>query len=265
MIKLPLIQPSSFSLLWLVVTLLVFSALIKLGLWQSDRAEQKEQRLLRIEQLMGTEPKPLHQLLNGLNEVGIDNLSAVDGEKARNEILNDQRVVLNGVFNENVLLLLDNQTLNGRLGYRVYQVFYHQQQLPVLVNLGWVSGSRNRSELPAVEPITGHHQLVGNIRVIEPNIVLAEESFDKPNMPLRVQQIAIDKLSNVLGMQLQPFAVYLDSNESIGYQKTWQPIVMPPAKHRGYAFQWFSLAAAWLILMIWAAVKNNKKVVSDAD
>ncbi|WP_181902100.1 SURF1 family protein [Thalassotalea euphylliae] len=265
MIKLPLIQSSSFSLLWLVVTLLVFSALIKLGLWQRDRAEQKEQRLIRIEQLMGAEPKPLHQLLNSISKVDVDNLSASAGEKARNEILNDQPVRLNGVFNEEVLLLLDNQTLNGQLGYRVYQVFYHQQQLPVLINLGWVSGSRNRSELPAIQPITGYHQLVGNIRIIEPSLVLAEQTFDKPNMPLRVQQIELDKLSDLLGVQLQPFAIYLDSSESIGYQKTWQPIVMPPAKHRGYAFQWFSLAAAWLMLMIWAAVKNNKKVVSDAD
>ncbi|REL31111.1 SURF1 family protein [Thalassotalea euphylliae] len=256
---------AKISPLWVLVTLLVFSALIKLGLWQSERAEQKEQRILRMEQLMGVEPKPLHQVLNSINTLNAESLSDPALEETRNEMLNDQPVVLNGVFNDEVLLLLDNQTLNGQLGYRVYQVFYHQQQLPVLVNLGWVSGSRNRSELPIVEPITGHHQITGNIRVIEPNIVLAEQEYDQLAMPMRVQQIEVDKLSDVLGVQLQPFAIYLDSNEVIGYQKTWRPIVMPPSKHRGYAFQWFSLAAAWLILMIWAAIKNNKKVVSDAD
>lgn len=252
----------NISLLWVIVTLLVFSALIKLGLWQSERAEYKEQRLIRIKQLMGSEPKPLHQVLNSVGRV---NYTEGQKRKDHNELLNDQPVVLNGVFNEDVLLLLDNQTLNGQLGYRVYQVFYHQQQLPVLVNLGWVVGSHDRNKLPSIKPVKGHHQITGNIRVIEPNIVLAEQVYGALTMPLRVQQIEVDKLSDLLGAQLQPFAIYLDSNETIGYQKTWQPIVMPPAKHRGYAFQWFSLAAAWLVLMIWAAIKNNKKVVSDAD
>ena len=30
---------------------------------------------------------------------------------------------------------------------------------------------------------------------------------------------------------------------------------MPPEKHRAYAFQWFSLAVAWLSLMIWASYR----------
>jgi len=34
-----------------------------------------------------------------------------------------------------------------------------------------------------------------------------------------------------------------------------------PEKHQGYAFQWFSLALAWLSLMIWAGYKNRVKEV----
>jgi cytochrome oxidase assembly protein ShyY1 len=55
-----------------------------------------------------------------------------------------------------------------------------------------------------------------------------------------------------------PFVVYLDKTESVGYEKNWQPIVMPPEKHRAYAFQWFSLALAWILLMIWASIKFSR-------
>ena len=107
--------------------------------------------------------------------------------------------------------------------------------------------------------LTGHFQLKGNIRFIEPGVMLAEQVYTTNALPLRVQQIEIEKLGRLFSKQLLPFAVYLDKNEVIGYKKYWQPIVMPPEKHRGYAFQWFSLAVAWLALMIGAAIKNNNK------
>lgn len=234
---------SAINWFWLVITLLVFSTLIKLGLWQTERAEEKQQRLLRIESLLGKSHQPLDIVINQLKS---------------DEALNDQPVILDGYFDEQVLILRDNQTFNGRLGYRVYQIFYHNQ-LPVLVNLGWVAGSKQREVLPDINVLKGQHQLKGNIRIIEQGIVLAEQAYDQYQQPLRVQQIEIDKLSRLFSKQLLPFAVYLDKNEAIGYKKNWQPIVMPPEKHRGYAFQWFSLATAWLLLMIWAAYKNNNK------
>jgi cytochrome oxidase assembly protein ShyY1 len=33
---------------------------------------------------------------------------------------------------------------------------------------------------------------------------------------------------------------------------------MPPEKHRAYAFQWFCLAIAWVMLMIWAKFSARK-------
>ena len=83
--------------------------------------------------------------------------------------------------------------------------------------------------------------------------------FAEPTWPLRVQQIELDKFSQLISKKLLPFVVYLDKNDPVGFKKNWQPIVMPPEKHRAYAFQWFSLAVAWLSLMVWAAIKMNRK------
>lgn len=239
------------NILWLVVTVLVFSVLVKLGFWQSDRALEKEQRLAKIEKLSVQNPISLEQVMH------------LTKNNSAFEDINDVPVFINGEFNKDQVFLLDNQVNKGRLGYRVYQVAV-TSKYAILVSLGWVVGSINRQELPEVVAISGQHQFQGNIRLTEVGVLLQEQIFSDVTWPLRVQQIELDKFSSLINRQLLPFVVYLDKNEALGYEKNWQPIVMPPEKHRAYAFQWFSLATAWLLLMLWAkfgaSLKNNKNI-----
>ena len=232
---------NKMNFLWLILTVLVFSALVKLGFWQNSRALEKEQRLSRIEQLKSQNPLSLNQV----------NLLA------ENETINDMPVILNGIFDEEKIFLLDNQVNKGRLGYRVYQVLV-AEQYAVLVNLGWVQGSVDRDELPKIKSLSGHYIINGNVRLIEVGIQLQEQVFSDGQWPLRIQQVELDKFSILINRQLLPYVIYLDKNEKIGFVKNWQPIVMPPEKHRAYAFQWFSLAIAWLILMLWAKFGARK-------
>jgi cytochrome oxidase assembly protein ShyY1 len=244
---------SKLNLLWLVFTVLVFSALVKLGFWQNSRALEKEQRLAQIEKLSAQKPISLSQVLtlsnngNSLNKI------------------NDFPVYIEGIFDEGQVFLLDNQVSKGRLGYRVYQVAETSKHA-VLVSLGWVQGSIDRQEIPNVSALSGQYKFKGHIRLIEVGIQLEEQVFSQASWPLRVQQIELDKFSSLINRELLPFVIYLDEGEQIGFEKNWQPIVMPPEKHRAYAFQWFSLAIAWLLLMLWAKFnvskgdnKNNSK------
>lgn len=246
----PLSYFNKHNLLWLIVTVLVFSALVKLGVWQNARALEKEQRLIKIEKLTTQNAISLAQV------VALANQSNTVTE------INDYPVFVAGQFDKEQVFLLDNQVSKGRLGYRAYQVVV-TDNYAVLVSLGWVQGSINRQELPEVAALDGQHQFKGNVRLIEVGILLQEQEFSQVQWPLRVQQIELDKFSALTGRQLLPFVVYLDKNEVLGFEKNWQPIVMPPEKHRAYAFQWFSLALAWLLLMLWAKFgvninKNNK-------
>jgi len=237
---------SQFNWLVVIFTLLVFAGLIKLGLWQTSRAIEKEQRLSRISTYQTKDALSLAQL------------SKIQQSE---ENINDLPIELTGEFDNQKLFLLDNQTNKGRLGYRVLQILQVETG-SVLVNLGWVQGYVERDKLPELTALTGIHTVKGNIRIVEKGIVLTEQKYQKVDWPLRVQQIELDKFSHIIGQKLLPFVVYLDTKESIGFEKNWQPIVMPPEKHRAYAFQWFSLAVAWLILMISASVwfyKNNNK------
>lgn len=232
---------SNIRLPWLIFTLLVFGALVKLGLWQTDRAVQKEDRLLNIAALSKQKALSIEKVLSFTTDE-----------------INDFPIHLSGTFEKEIIFLLDNQTNKGRLGYRAYQIF-NTEQHSVLVNLGWVQGSINRQELPKIKAIQGQLELEGHVRLIEQGIILMEQVFDSVSWPLRVQQIELDKFSMLTQLPLLPFVVYLNENEPVGYEKNWQPIVMPPEKHRAYAFQWFSLAIAWVLLMFWASFKFSKQ------
>ncbi len=240
------ISLSNISLPWLIFTLIIFSGLIKLGFWQSDRALDKEHRLERM------------AVLQQQNAVSLAEVLTLAANNEQSDYLNDFPVSIEGEFAADIVFLLDNQTNKNSLGYRVYQVV-KSGEYAVLVNLGWVQGSINRQELPKVNALVGQYNFQGHIRFIEKGIMLMEQKLEVNQWPLRVQQIELKKFSTLIGVQLLPFVVYLDKNEPLGFDKNWQPIVMPPEKHRAYAFQWFSLAIAWLSLMIWASYRFAKE------
>jgi cytochrome oxidase assembly protein ShyY1 len=232
----------SINVFWLIITLIVFSLLINLGLWQSSRAIEKEQRLSRITSLNTTSPISLQQVVSLSNT----------------ENINDFPVQASGRFVAEKIFLLDNQVSGGRLGYQVLQILTTEKNA-VLVNLGWVQGSINRQELPEISGYRGEVSFASKVRLVEPNIQLMAQDFSSFQWPLRVQQIELDKFSVLLDKPLLPFVLYVNETELIGYKKDWQAIVMPPEKHRGYAFQWFSLAIAWLVLMCWATYSQRNK------
>ena len=244
---------SNISLPWLIFTLVIFAGLLKLGVWQSSRALEKEQRLDRMVSLQQQ------------NSLSLPKVLALKKSNTQINYINDFPVTVDGKFLPDIVFLLDNQVNKNSLGYRVYQVAQSGEHA-ILVNLGWIQGSINRQEIPIVRALVGQFQFEGHIRFIDQGIMLTEQKFESNQWPLRVQQIELDKFSTLIGLQLLPFVVYLDENEPLGFEKNWKPIVMPPEKHRAYAFQWYSLAVAWLSLMIWASYRfgqdndiNNKE------
>lgn len=237
---------NSIKLPWLIVTLLVFGGLIKLGVWQLNRADEKIQRLAHIEQLKKHDALSIQQIID----------ISQQNTKNQAESINDLPVEITASFDSEHVFLLDNQANKNALGYRVFQIAKTPQH-NFLVNLGWIAGSVNRQILPLFKAVSGMHTFKGNIRKMERGVVLQEQTFEQITWPLRVQQIETEKLSPLIGEKLLPFVVYLDKKEQLGFAKNWHPVVMPPEKHQAYAFQWFSLAIAWLLLMIWASYKNS--------
>lgn len=230
---------------------MVFFCLVKLAFWQYQRGFEKEQRTARIVQLNQQSPLTLNEVVK----------LATEKQFTGKESINDFPVTITGVFNEHFLFLLDNQVEKYSLGYRVLQVVETPSHA-VLVNLGWVQGSIDRSVLPNVAALQGQYKFKGHVRIVERGIMLTEQDFSQVSWPLRVQQIELTKfsalISPLISKPLLPFVIYVDPEESLGYKKNWHPMVMPAAKHFGYTFQWATLAIAWLILMVCLRIKTQK-------
>jgi surfeit locus 1 family protein len=237
------------NVLWLGLTLVVFGSLIKLSFWQYNRGFEKEERYARIEQLNQVSPLSLSEL------VDMSTHKQFQGK----ESINDFPVSITGNFNKQYVFLLDNQVEKRSLGYRVLQVI-QTVDYAVLVNLGWIQGSIDRSILPDINPLSGQHSIEGHVRIVEQGIILQQQDFTQLSWPLRVQQIELSKFATLINKPLLPFVIYLNKDETLGYKKNWHPMVMPAEKHFGYAFQWAALAIAWLILMIWLRIKTQKSI-----
>ena len=71
----------------------------------------------------------------------------------------------------------------------------------------------------------------------------------------RIQFIDYQLLSDRLGVTLQPFTLRLDANEKYGYQRDWAESNIASEKHYGYAFQWYAMAFALVVLWWFYSIK----------
>lgn len=204
---------------FVIFSLLAIGICMNLGLWQLARAQEK-QALLDIEQVV----------LTTLSQVTTNNLH--------------QQVSLQGSFDNLKPILLDNQINDKRIGYHLYLPFHSNEQT-ILVNLGWLAASTSRQVLPVIPTFTGLYHLNGTLSAPQGSPLLLGDniSASTDNVPV-VQRTDISQLQSYVGTPLTPLLLQLEPNSPIGFSKTWQITVMPPAKHTAYAVQWFALAFA---------------------
>lgn len=221
-----------------LLTALLFPALLSLGFWQLDRADEKTLIAARNEAQAKAAP-----------------ISLPDAEALSEEELAFRRIELVGTFDPEVVILSDNQIRDGRYGHDVYGLFRDESGAVTLLNRGWIAGDSSRRSLPAVETPTGELVLVATVYVPpgEPYL-LAEETFDELEFPRLVQSVQSDKLYAALAevARKQPFAyeLRLDPGADGGFRRDWPVINVSPEKHQGYALQWFTMAAALLLFFI---------------
>lgn len=225
----------------LILTVLVISILVKLGLWQLDRAEQKRQLFADYAE----QQQPVN--LNDPTTPTPERFGSVE---------------VSGQFQANRYFLLDNQIFDGQVGYQVIGLLTPQPALSeqlVLVNLGWVPLGSNRAELPRIELPQGPLTIPG--RYYQPSefgFQLSDQILEAGPWPQRIQRLDLAALSELTQLPLAPYVVLLSEQAEFGWPRQWQPQVMAPEKHQAYALQWFSLALACLLVFIFASRSRIK-------
>ena len=232
---------------------LLLPILIGLGFWQLQRADEKRtlQQSLELEQAKA--PVPILSLQNP------------QFSKVLPMSFNYRQVIASGHFLRDYYWLLENKTVNGRIGFEVVMPYVIASEglleqsayTIVLVNRGWVQGGGHRGELPQLVTPSGPVEIVGQVALPSTNVLHAgaEVEAQWPKRVLGVQPEAFIealKQEDARWQTVLPFVLYLSEHSTGVLTPNWTPVVMPAYKHVGYAVQWFSMALALLVLTLFA-------------
>ncbi|WP_372870066.1 SURF1 family protein [Shewanella sp.] len=238
----PVRRPALAGKLLMLFTLGLFMVLVKLGFWQLSRAEEKQQLLTTQAERFQATPLTMDDLAQtSLNEA----------QGARMEVT--------GTLLATPTVLLDNQVMDGKVGYLAYRLLKvpgYKTLLPV--ELGFIAAGNDRRILPMVPGEAMQLTLRGRLYQRQAN-PMSHGLGAEAGEPMRIQTLDINALSVQLGKPLLNICLQPDTTAGLPLPRRWMSVSMPVEKHLGYAVQWFSLAAALLVLTLLYWLRTRKK------
>jgi surfeit locus 1 family protein len=234
---------------WAVLAAAAATAFAAAGVWQWSRAQFKE--------------TVLAQQAAVLQERTPGQLAAAD-EEARSRELDWAEG--RGRFDARVLYL-DNQQREGRVGVRIYGVLQPREAAaPLLVDMGWLPWGTQR-ELPAVT-LPADEVDVRGVLVPPPSAGLrlgtgAEARGQARWLLTRIEPEALGPRIG-LSVPLASRVLKLDPGLGFGYERDFDllPNTLPPERHRGYAVQWFALAATVLVVYLILSLRHRRRTTN---
>jgi surfeit locus 1 family protein len=233
----PITAPAWRAPLLCVIALLMVLGMLRLGVWQLDRAEQKREIVAQLESLSQRAAVPITELFNGDESAG----------------LRFRKVTLIGQYLQNTNFYVDNQVVNGQVGYQVFTPLRLEGSGPlVMVARGWVSVGDSRQNLPNVATQSGQVILEGRLNAAPAKPPLWYEQYAVSDGDVW-QYLPMQEVANVLQAKVFPLVVELAPNDNQATDDKalvtkWPEIDdQQVAKHLGYAFQWFAMAVAFFI------------------
>lgn len=229
-----------------VLTALGVALFSRLGLWQLDRAEQKQELLAHY-------------------EAGQRTQVAITSENAE-KVSRYQRVSIAGRYDPAHQILLDNMPSQGgpshagRPGYRVLTPMQSSAGW-LLVDRGWLPLGATRAELPNVSVSDAERNITGTMDALPRAGLQLESAPVDPNAPWpRVLSFPTQSdLERQLGHKLIPGLLLLDASQPDGYERVWEAhLGFKPERHIGYAVQWFALAVAAVVIFILMGFRTKK-------
>ncbi|MGH8146818.1 MAG: SURF1 family protein [Rhodanobacteraceae bacterium] len=225
-------RPSVFAVLLTLVGVAVFCAL---GNWQLDRANYKETVLARFHNAAHA---PLVSLASAIDDRQPDAYPHVQ---------------VTGRLDGNRVYFLDDQMRHGRLGVMVFVPFVPVGSMhTLLVNLGFLAKmGPDSTTLPDLPPIPADDVTLTGIYAPPPLPGLKLGGNPLPRQktwPKLVTWIDTHEIAADLHRQVYPHVLLLDPDPHSAYLRLWTANVMPPARHRAYALQWFCFAIASIVM-----------------
>ncbi len=165
-----------------------------------------------------------------------------------------------GRFDNKHQFLVDNKFHNHRVGYQVLTpLIPYGSTKQLMVNRGWIPMGRDRQHLPTIKPVTGTINVLGNISFPSPKqITLNDKTNSQGHWPKVIEKVELVSLEQDLKAPIYKLILQMKPESKHGFVRDWQVTTMPPARHLGYAFQWFALALAVGLTFLFVNLKWKK-------
>ncbi len=230
------------SLVPTLATLLLFPALVELGLWQLHRAQAQIEVRHELNVRNRTNPIKLGAQLQSPDK------------------LRYFRVVAKGVWDTRYQILLDNQVKNNSVGYDVITPLrIAGSDTRVLVDRGWVPMGVDREHLPKISTPTGMQEINGIATIPSAHFFTLARPAPLNGPWQKVwENMDMVHFKKAVPFPLQPAVIQLDpASPAGGFVRDWNPPDNRVAMHKSYAFQWFALATALVIIYIWVNIRKE--------
>ena len=222
--------PTVAAIFFIVIT-------VMLGNWQLSRAQEKEERQAQ------------------LNQLSQQPVISIPTSPIRLEDYQFRKVEVHGTYVPTHTIYLDNKIKKGRAGYQIITpVRLGESSMHVLINRGWVVAGRTRSDLPDIPTPTDKVTISGIVE--SPTMRTLELSTETVSGQVW-ENLHLDRYRKATGLTLQPLVVLQENNVKDGLLREWTRPDSGASRNLGYAFQWFSMALAILILYLVLNVKRN--------
>lgn len=212
--------------------------MVQLGNWQLSRAQEKESRQERLDRL-SQEPA-----------------ITLPDHPVKLEDFQYRQVEARGEYVPEYTIYLDNKIYKGIAGYQIVAPLrIGNSEMHVLVNRGWIAATRDRSKLPEVATPGGRIVVSGiGTTAMQKTLELSPDQISGQVW----ENLDLERYRSSTGLKLQPVMILQRDQTNDGLVREWTRPDSGSAKNIGYAFQWFEMALAVLIIYLVLSVKRER-------
>ena len=218
-----------------VLGICLFSSL---GIWQANRASEKQQLQDMVDARASNTPVALSSILDNLE----NNLYA--------------RINASGHYLSQHEILIDNQVHKGQAGYHLLTPLQLDNGTVILVNRGWLPTGRDRNILPDINTPESRVELQGTLAHPKSKPALVLDNPEQQTSKLWTF-LDMDKYRQHTGLDVVPFIVLLSKQTQDEYVRDCPQYDAKVGMHIGYSIQWFAFAL--IVLVTYFGINIKKK------
>jgi cytochrome oxidase assembly protein ShyY1 len=225
-----------------LATLVLVALGIALGNWQVRRAAEKTALQARLTQRSAMPPV------------------ALDGKPVDPAAIEYRHVIVTGEFVPNWPLFLDNRPLEGRTGFVLLMPFkIADSDEIVLAARGWLPRDPAvHDRVPHVTTPPGRTTIEG-LAVLHPARVMELGKAPPLKPGAIVQNFDSAGFAQASGMRTLPVLVEQTSPDGTELIRKWPAPAVDVDRHKGYAFQWYALAAMAFLFFVITGFRSGTK------